>query len=239
MCNKLVINKGKLDKLSITKIKDWSIYFTYEDKRYMLHEDSEGYYGYWNLYERIFDKDNNLIKVEFIASCDFMESVNDVIKYYRHKIVYKHIDKEYFVSQLNELCECVEVIDDNFEVIEPTEKDRVYNGWEIIKMISEGKLGKNEEDWIYNVNDGSYYNTHDIITDTELITVEELIKDKFKVCKVLTIDEVVKEIRKGTIESIITLDYINGYLGISYKNVTNDTLTKMNMDIDKWIVVYK
>ena len=239
MCNKLVINKGKLDKLSITKVKDWSVYFTYENKKYMLHEDSEGYYGYWNLYERIFDKDNNLIKVEFIASCDFMESIHDVIKYYRHKIVYKHIDKEYFVSQLNELCDCVEVIDDNFEVIEPTEKDRVYKGWEIIKMISEGILGKSEEDWIYNVNDGSYYNVHDIITDTELITVEELIKDKFKVCKVLTRDEVIKEIRKGTIESIITLDYINGYLGISYKNVTNDTLTKMDMNVDKWIVVYK
>ena len=32
MCNKLVINKGKLDKLSITKVKDWSVYFTYENK---------------------------------------------------------------------------------------------------------------------------------------------------------------------------------------------------------------
>ena len=239
MCNKLVINKGKLDKLSITKVKDWSVYFTYENKKYMLHEDSEGYYVYWNLYERIFDKDNNLIKVKFIASCDFMESIHDVIKYYRHKIVYKHIDKEYFVSQLSELCECVEVIDDNFEVIEPTEKDRVYKGWEIIKMISEGILGKSEEDWIYNVNDGSYYNAHDIITDTELITVEELIKDKFKVCKVLTKDEVIKEIRKGTIENMITFGYGNSYFEISYKNVTNDTLTKMNMDIDKWIVVYK
>lgn len=239
MCNKLVINKGKLDKLSITKIKDWSIYFTYEDKRYMLHEDSEGYYGYWNLYERIFDKDNNLIKVEFIASCDFMESVRDVIKYYRYKIVYKHIDKEYFVSQLNELCDCVEVIDNNFEVIEPTEKDKVYNGWEIIKMISEGVLGKSEEECIYNISNETYCNVYDIMTDMNEITLAELIKDKFKVCKVLTREEVIKEIRKGVIESIIALDCINGYLGIGYRNVTNDTLTTMNMDIDKWIVVYK
>ena len=58
-------------------------------------------------------------------------------------------------------------------------------------------------------------------------------------CKVLTRDEVIKEIRKGTIESMITFGYGNSYFEISYKNVTNDTLTKMNMDIDKWIVVYK
>ena len=134
---------------------------------------------------------------------------------------------------------------DNFDVYEPSlDKSRVYKGWEIIKMINDNVLGNG--DIIYNC----YLGTCNVILYgsilycfeccVDYISNWELINNNFKICKVLSRDETIKEIRKGVIEAIVNLDSIGGCdAEISYKNVTNDTLTKMDMNVDRWVVVYK
>ena len=67
----------------------------------MLHEDSEGYYGYWRLYKRILNNNGSVVKNECMCEVECMDSVHDVIKYNRN-LIYKHIDKEYFVDKLVE-----------------------------------------------------------------------------------------------------------------------------------------
>lgn len=100
--NKLIISD--LSKLKITKIKSWAIYFTYNNKHYMLKEIGECYYHDFSLYERVID-DNGFIK-EVNWLCDgSIESIDECIRYrnnkhYRICRANKHIDKEYFVEQL-------------------------------------------------------------------------------------------------------------------------------------------
>lgn len=100
--NKLIFSD--LSKLKITKIKSWAIYFTYNNKHYMLKEIGECYYHDFSLYERVID-DNGFIK-EVNWLCDgSIESIDECIRYrnnkhYRICRTNKHIDKKYFVEQL-------------------------------------------------------------------------------------------------------------------------------------------
>ena len=103
-----------LDKLQITKIKPFALYFTYDGERYMLHESSDGYYGYIALYKRILNKYGSAIKVEYLSAGHYgLDSVYDVIRPIQLKSssiiklgiklgCYKLIDKEYFVRKLTE-----------------------------------------------------------------------------------------------------------------------------------------
>lgn len=111
--NKLVITN--LDKLQITKIKPFALYFTYDGERYMLHKDTSGYYGYIALYKRILNKYGSVIKVEWINAgyygLDYiyeiirpiqLKSSPSIIKLGIKLGCYKLIDKEYFVKKLVE-----------------------------------------------------------------------------------------------------------------------------------------
>ena len=105
-----------LDKLQITKIKLFTIYFTYDNERYMLHEgSSDGYYGYIELYKRVLNKHGSVIRVEYLNAGHYgLDSVYEVIRPIQllstPSIIklgiklgcYKLIDKEYFVRKLTE-----------------------------------------------------------------------------------------------------------------------------------------
>ncbi|MEI3357051.1 MAG: hypothetical protein V8R81_08750 [Clostridia bacterium] len=56
----------KENKIKITKAKPWAIYFNYEDKKFLLHESSDGYESSTTLYERI--QKNGKYELETIAS---------------------------------------------------------------------------------------------------------------------------------------------------------------------------
>lgn len=113
MDNKLTITADKdLDKLKITKVKPWCIYFTYDNRYYMLHEEDEygdEYESEVVLYERFLNNHGNVIKCKPLASCvkplNIKEFINK-LKIVNHdgscgyNIIYSKIDKIHFVNGL-------------------------------------------------------------------------------------------------------------------------------------------
>lgn len=106
-----------LDKLQITKIKPFKVYFTYDNERYMLHENSDGYYGYIDISKRILNEYGSVIRVEYLntVTADYnLESIYELIRPIQLKQTisliklgiklgnYKLIDKEFFVRKLTE-----------------------------------------------------------------------------------------------------------------------------------------
>lgn len=104
-----------LDKLQITKIRPFALYFTYDGERYMLHRDESDYYGYIALYKRILNKHGSVIKVQWITAGHYgLDYIDEIIKPIQLKSspstiklgiklgCYKLIDKEYFVKKLVE-----------------------------------------------------------------------------------------------------------------------------------------
>ena len=87
-----------LSLLKITKVKDWAIFFDYDDKHYLLHENNSGE-TYHELYERKLNKYGGY-KLEYISS---KISNNSLIGEYirkRKPIVYSQINKELFIYYL-------------------------------------------------------------------------------------------------------------------------------------------
>lgn len=110
------LNITDLDKLTITKVKPFVLYFTYDNERYMLHENSDGgYYGYMDIAKRILNEHGSVIKIEYLDTVNGyrnLESIDQVIRPIQLKQStsilklgiklgnYKLIDKEYFIRQL-------------------------------------------------------------------------------------------------------------------------------------------
>ena len=101
-----------LDKLKITKIKNWCVYFEYGIEKYLLHGSSEyGEYGI-DLYRRHVDEYGRweLEEMSFMES-NATNGCLCFIKDCRTKktIVYSHVDKEYFVKKMSwhGLCTCL------------------------------------------------------------------------------------------------------------------------------------
>ena len=97
-------NKLKIDdisKLKITKIKSWAIYFTYDNQRYLLHENDEDTVS---LYKRVPININiGLYKLERIT---YKYGRLENYRYIKMKdkktypYIYSHIDIENFIIQL-------------------------------------------------------------------------------------------------------------------------------------------
>lgn len=100
--NRLVISD--LDKLKITKVKYYAIYFSYGDRYYILKEGSDSYYSDFELYERIIGTNGYIEEVRFLCGGS-IEYMGECIRYKGQKRfslcgANKHIDKKYFVEQL-------------------------------------------------------------------------------------------------------------------------------------------
>lgn len=92
------LNITDLDKLKITKVKPWVVYFTYDGQRYFLHDDSEEDMCI-GLYKK---NDKNIEKfigtITISKPYDFIR-IKKAIKPSK-TLVYNQIDKEYFVKKL-------------------------------------------------------------------------------------------------------------------------------------------
>lgn len=100
--SKLIITD--LNKLKITKVKDWAIYFNYDNKKYLLHGSEYEYDYKYSLYKRK-PVSNNRYELETISekytNNDYV--TNEFIKESsKRTLVYNQIDKEYFVNKLVE-----------------------------------------------------------------------------------------------------------------------------------------
>lgn len=97
--SKLIITD--LNKLKITKVKDWAIYFNYDNEKYLLHGSGEcGEYSS-NLYKRIpINNKYELVYIKGEYTCDDYIKGEFIKEYYKRILVYNQIDKEYFVNQL-------------------------------------------------------------------------------------------------------------------------------------------
>ena len=92
--------------LRITRVRDWSICFDYDDKHYLLHGQSEaGEASGQEIYERFLDKNGKYelkhIKSKWVINdnvawdyirCNYNKRINS--------IVYSQIDKEFFAYKL-------------------------------------------------------------------------------------------------------------------------------------------
>lgn len=97
-----IIDIQDLSLLRITRVRDWSICFDYNDKHYLLHGTSEIGEGSWQeLYERELDK-NGKYQLNFISNKYGDDYVaHDYIKRQSGKtIVYSLIDKDFFAYKL-------------------------------------------------------------------------------------------------------------------------------------------
>ena len=96
------LNISDLNLLKITKVKPWAIYFTYDNVKYLLHADDEGYYNSLVLYKRI--ESNNKIKLKQIST-DYKRCSSafayEYLDFYKLPTVYKHIDKTKFVAKMS------------------------------------------------------------------------------------------------------------------------------------------
>ena len=98
------LNIKNINSINITKVKDWAIYFDYEDKHYLIIGSSEFVGKSWqDLCERKFDGKkyySKLIKRKF----DEKEYVkNDYIEKQKNKnIIYSLINKKYFTYKLTQ-----------------------------------------------------------------------------------------------------------------------------------------
>lgn len=90
--------------LKITKVTTWKIYFQYNNKSYMIIDDSEED-SHISLYER--EISNNKIRLHFLNGAITLGGTNlfikDVSKKKAKHLVYSNIDREYFVKKLIQL----------------------------------------------------------------------------------------------------------------------------------------
>lgn len=103
MENTVMLNITDLNSLEITKVKPWEILFKYDNKHYLLHvSQEEGERATQELYERTLNKYGNY-QLNMVNSKYPAES-NLEKQYIKNQkgdtIVYKLIDKKYFVFQL-------------------------------------------------------------------------------------------------------------------------------------------
>lgn len=118
---KLHITEKDLNKLKITKVKPWSIYFDYDDKHYMIHESGVGGRYSTSLYERIFDKFGNVLECRNIFCADncldIAKFIGNNFKYNSThdsiNITYNQINKFQFVDALYEYGFCDNYIHHN------------------------------------------------------------------------------------------------------------------------------
>ena len=78
-----ILNITDLNKLTITKVKPYAVYFTYDNEKYMLHENSELYYGYIEICKRILNEHGSVVRVEYLdtVSADYgLESLCQIIR---------------------------------------------------------------------------------------------------------------------------------------------------------------
>lgn len=99
---KLIITD--LSKLKITKVKNWAIYFNYDNEKYLLHGCRDGgEYGY-TLFKRV-QLNKNEYALEYMNGCisfdDFVRG-RFLKEYNKYPLIYSHIDKKYFVNKLVE-----------------------------------------------------------------------------------------------------------------------------------------
>lgn len=102
---KLVIND--LSLLKIDKVKEWAVYFTYDNEKYLLHGSSDGGDYSMTLYLRIPLNNYGKYKLEPIfGKWTYTDYVSKYIKINKigtgknKTINYCDIDKEFFVKQL-------------------------------------------------------------------------------------------------------------------------------------------
>ncbi len=88
------------DRLEITKVKPWAVYFTYDNDKYLLHGSTEDYESHIRLYKRIWN--GKKYALECISG--FLATDEDVeyrfVKYKCKGKVYSQIDKSKFVALL-------------------------------------------------------------------------------------------------------------------------------------------
>lgn len=141
-----------LSKLKITKVKNWAIYFTYDDEKYLLHGSCSDYEYGLHLYKRIPINECGKYKLDFIdgalATSDYIK--NKYIKFFGKCLCYKKIDKEYFVNKLTwdgfctscfdkEINERKEAIQDHYKAIKQLE-EQIQNIRRDIKDIEEFRV---------------------------------------------------------------------------------------------------
>ena len=120
-----------LSLLKITKVKDWAIYFTYDNERYLLHGSSDGGDYSMTLYLRVPISSDGKYKLEPLqgkyTSSDFVSGyikVNTIGKGKSTTIHYSEIDKEFFVKQLTVNGFVSGVLDEKIDVIKIKNKTR-------------------------------------------------------------------------------------------------------------------
>lgn len=96
-----------LSLLKIDKVKDWAVYFTYDNDKYLLHGASDGCESSVTLYLRIPINNKGRYNLEAIhGQYTSSDSVSRYIKVNKigsgrsNTIHYSEIDKEFFVKQL-------------------------------------------------------------------------------------------------------------------------------------------
>lgn len=89
------------DGLKITKIRFYAIHFKYKGKEYMLHDSGECGEEYIKLYHK--DR-NKLHYCSKVAGCfKIRKFIRCGYSYREGNITYSHIDKEYFLKQIEKL----------------------------------------------------------------------------------------------------------------------------------------
>ena len=96
----IMLNIKDINLLKITKVKPWTIYFNYNNTKYLLHGATEDYESSVALYERKWNgKKYDLEYISGYLSCsDNVE--NEFITYVGKGKIYSQIDKKRFVSLL-------------------------------------------------------------------------------------------------------------------------------------------
>lgn len=117
--------------LKIDKLKDWAVYFTYGNERYLLHGSSDGGDYSMTLYLRVPIGEDGKFKLEPIqGKYTSNDSVSDYIKVNKlgkgksKTIHYSEIDKEFFVKQLTVNGFVSGVLDEKINVIKLKNKTR-------------------------------------------------------------------------------------------------------------------
>lgn len=97
------LNITDLDKLKITKVKPWVVYFTYDGQRYFLHDDSDEDRS-TGLYKK---NDRNIELIGAAITLSFpshfirvKKNIKEPKGYPTLNVVHNQIDKEYFVKRL-------------------------------------------------------------------------------------------------------------------------------------------
>ncbi len=133
------INITDINLLQITRVRNWSISFDYDNKHYLLHGTSELGEGSWaELFEKTYDE-NGKYHLNYMGNAHSSEYVvNDYIPKQKGKtIVYSQIDKEFFAFQLTYRKLATGIMENKVKEIEKKQK-RIKNKIESYeKKISE------------------------------------------------------------------------------------------------------